>query len=223
MASPRASLGLALNNVARAPGSSQARTRVGRGIGSRIGKTSGRGHKGQASRKGATRMFGFEGGQMPFWIKQPKSGFSNAATELDFQVVNVGDVQRKVALGHLPASNVITVRDLVRAGLARAPLGAGVKLLGDGAVTQPLSIEVNRASQAAIRAVERAGGTVVTTWMGRLGLRAHVKPHKFDVAPAPPLPKPKQMPYYTSDANRGYLSPLVQLQKLSGGGGVHKP
>jgi len=218
MASPRASLGLALNNVARAPGSSQARTRVGRGIGSRIGKTGGRGHKGQLSRKGATRMFGFEGGQMPFWIKQPKSGFSNAATELDFQVVNVGDVQRKVKLGHLPASN-ITVRDLVKAGLVRAPLGAGVKLLGDGAVTVPLSIEVNRASQAAIQAVERAGGTVVTTWMGRLGLRAHVKPHKFDVLPAPPLPKPKQMPYYTSDANRGYLSPLVQLQRLNR---VHK-
>ena len=209
--------GLALNNIARAAGSHQSRVRVGRGIGSGLGGTAGRGHKGQKARKGAPRaLFGFEGGAMPFWRKQPKSGFSNKANEVKFAVVNVGDVERKVTLGHLNPAQ-ITVADLVKVGLARSPLGAGVKLLGGDIVgprlTTAMHLEVNRASKSAIAAVEAAGGSIVTRWMSPLYLRAVIHPEKFAVMPRPPLPKPKLMPYYTDSERRGYLSPLVQQQQ----------
>ena len=200
-----------LNSIARSPGSTQQRTRVGRGVGSGVGGTSGRGHKGQRSRSGGNKgLFGFDGGETPFWRRVPKSGFSNARGELDLQPLNVGRLDKWVQLGRLPRDSVITVADLVNSGAVKKNVGDGVKLLGNGPLTVPVAIEVTRASKQAIEKVERAGGSVVTAWYNRLGLRALLKPEKFAVLPRRAAPPPKYQPYYTSYEWRGYLSPEVQ-------------
>ena len=97
-----------------------------------------------------------------------------------------------------------------------------MKLLSKGApLTIPLHIEVSKASQSAISAVESLGGKLVTAHYNQLGIRAHLKPHKYDRIPLRAFPKPKEMAYYISDQNRGYLSPLIQ-STLGGGGGEKK-
>ena len=119
-----------LNELAGRPGSSQQRTRVGRGIGSGKGKTGGRGGKGQTARSGV-RIKGFEGGQMPLHRRLPKRGFQNTAFQLDLNEINLGRVQAAIESGALDAKSPVDVNTLVNAGiLSRAR--AGVKLLGGG-------------------------------------------------------------------------------------------
>ena len=147
-----------LNQLAGRPGSSQARTRVGRGIGSGKGKTGGRGGKGQTSRSGV-RIKGFEGGQMPLHRRLPKRGFKNTAFQLDLNEINLGRVQAAIESGALDANNPVDVDTLVNAGiLSRAR--AGVKLLGGGELKTKVDFTVWRASKSAIAAVEKAGGSV---------------------------------------------------------------
>src|SRR5271154_4164584 len=108
-----------LNDITDNPGSSQARTRVGRGIGSGKGKQSGRGGKGQTARSGV-RIKGFEGGQMPLHRRLPKRGFVNPSAS-DINEVNLGRVQTAIYAGKLDAGQPITIEALVRAGVcARA-------------------------------------------------------------------------------------------------------
>ena len=146
-----------LNEITDNPGSSQARTRVGRGIGSGKGKQAGRGGKGQTARSGV-RIKGFEGGQMPLHRRLPKRGFTNPSAS-DINEVNLGRVQAALDAGKLEAGATVTIETLVAAGVC-ARARDGVKILGKGELTARLSFEVLCASKSAIAAIEKAGGQV---------------------------------------------------------------
>ena len=146
-----------LNDITDNPSAFQARTRVGRGIGSGKGKQSGRGGKGQTARSGV-RIKGFEGGQMPLYRRLPKRGFVNPSAS-DINEVNLGRVQAAIAAGKLDAAGAVTVEALVAAGVC-ARARDGVKILGKGELTAKLSFEVFGASRSAIAAIEKAGGAV---------------------------------------------------------------
>ncbi|OSQ48108.1 50S ribosomal protein L15 [Thalassospira alkalitolerans] len=146
-----------LNELADNPGARKARTRVGRGIGSGKGKTSGAGQKGQTSRSGVA-INGFEGGQMPIYRRLPKRGFKNIFRKL-FGVVNIGTLQTAVDNGVLEEGANVTIDVLVEKGLAR-PQKDGLRLLAKGELTAKLNIEITGASKSAIAAVEKVGGSV---------------------------------------------------------------
>ena len=146
-----------LNTLKPADGARQERTRVGRGIGSGLGKTAGRGQKGQKSRSGVA-IKGFEGGQMPLHRRLPKRGFNNIFA-LDLNEVNIGRVQAAIDKGTLPTDAVVTVQALVEAGIL-SRVRDGVRLLGAGELTTKLQFEVYGASKSAVAAVETLGGTV---------------------------------------------------------------
>jgi large subunit ribosomal protein L15 len=146
-----------LNEITDNPGSSKARIRVGRGIGSGKGKQSGRGGKGQTARSGV-RIKGFEGGQMPLHRRLPKRGFVNPSAR-DINEVNVGRIQAAVDAGKLDAAKPVTIEALVEAGVC-ARARDGVKILAKGEITAKLSFEVLSASKGAVAAIEKAGGQV---------------------------------------------------------------
>lgn len=145
-----------LNELRDNPGASKKRTRVGRGPGSGIGKTGGRGMKGQNSRSGVA-IKGFEGGQMPLHRRLPKRGFNNIFAR-SFTVVNLGNIQAFIDSGKLDATATIDEAALIASGLVRRKRD-GVRVLAKGALTtKGLNIEVAGASKAAVAAVEAAGG-----------------------------------------------------------------
>lgn len=146
-----------LNELADNPGARKARKRVGRGIGSGLGKTAGRGHKGQTSRSGVA-IKGFEGGQMPLHRRLPKRGFNNISRK-SFSVVNLDRVQEAIDAGKLDASAPVTAETMVAAGLVRR-VRDGVRLLGAGELKAKVSFRLQGASKNAVAAVEKAGGTV---------------------------------------------------------------
>jgi large subunit ribosomal protein L15 len=144
-----------LNELAPSPGSRKARKRIGRGIGSGTGKTSGRGHKGQRARAGsATRAF--EGGQMPIYRRLPKRGFKNLFRKV-YAPVNLDRLQAAVDAGRIDPARPVDLSTLRAAGLISKRLD-GVRLLGRGELTAPLTIEVDSASKTAAAAVAKAGG-----------------------------------------------------------------
>lgn len=147
-----------LNEIAGRPGSSKARTRIGRGIGSGKGKTGGRGGKGQTARSGV-RIKGFEGGQMPLHRRLPKRGFRNTPFALRLNEVNLDRVQQAIDAGKLDAKKTVDVAALVAAGVL-SNARDGVKLLGGGEIKAKVAFSVWRASKSAIAAVEKAGGSV---------------------------------------------------------------
>lgn len=149
-----------LNELKDNPGAVRARVRVGRGIGSGKGKTAGRGVKGQKSRSGVA-IKGFEGGQNPIHMRLPKRGF-NKPFRRNFAVVNLGRVQEAIDAGKLDAKAPITAEVLREAGVIRR-VRDGVRLLAKGEIKAKAKFEVAGASQAAIRAVEAAGGAVSVT------------------------------------------------------------
>src|SRR5262249_28475679 len=146
-----------LSDIADNAGSRKKRMRVGRGIGSGKGKTSGRGGKGQTARSGV-RIKGFEGGQMPLHRRLPKRGFNNIFAK-DLNEVNLGRIQTAVDAGKLDPKDVVDVAALVRAGVLRRARD-GVRLLGSGELKAKLNFEVYGASKSATAAVEKAGGSV---------------------------------------------------------------
>jgi len=146
-----------LSDIADNAGSRKKRMRVGRGIGSGKGKTSGRGGKGQTARSGV-RIKGFEGGQMPLHRRLPKRGFNNIF-RLDFAEINLDRLQDAVDAKTIDASAVINAESLVKARVLRRAKD-GVRLLGRGEIKAKLNIEVHGASKTAIAAIEKAGGTV---------------------------------------------------------------
>jgi large subunit ribosomal protein L15 len=148
-----------LNEIRDNPGAHYRAKRVGRGIGSGKGKTSGRGGKGQTARTGVA-LNGFEGGQTPLHRRLPKRGFNNKIFRKNYTIVNLGRLQQAVDAGKLSTDGAVDAAKLVSAGVLRRA-GDGVRLLAKGALTAPLTIEVVGASQAAIAAVEAAGGKVV--------------------------------------------------------------
>lgn len=150
-----------LNDLRDNDGARKARTRVGRGIGSGKGKTAGRGHKGQKSRSGVS-IKGFEGGQMPLYRRLPKRGFNNAKFAKTYAVVNIGGLQQAIDAKRLNAKDTISAEVLREAGLV-SRRHDGISLLAKGELKTKLTIEVARASKAAVAAVEKAGGQVIVT------------------------------------------------------------
>jgi large subunit ribosomal protein L15 len=146
-----------LSDIADNAGSRKKRMRVGRGIGSGKGKTSGRGGKGQTARSGV-RIKGFEGGQMPLHRRLPKRGFNNVF-RVEYAEINLDRIQQAIDAKTLDAGAAINAESLVKAGVVRRPKG-GVRLLGRGEIKAKVNIEVHGASKSAVAAVEKAGGTV---------------------------------------------------------------
>ncbi len=141
------------------PGATKRRKRVGRGPGSGMGKTAGRGIKGQKSRSGVA-INAYEGGQMPLYQRLPKRGF-NKPNRKKFAVVNLGLIQKFIDAGKIDAKSEITEDALIASGLVRRKLD-GVRVLAKGEVSAKLKISVTGASKAAVDAVEKAGGSLTT-------------------------------------------------------------
>jgi len=135
----------------------KSRKRVGRGIGSGTGKTCGRGHKGQKSRTGVS-INGFEGGQMPIYRRVPKRGFVNIH-RVEFQVLNLGDLQAFVDAKRIDDKKLITKESLLEANILKKK-ELPFKVLAKGSLNSAIKLEVDSASQPAIKAIEKAGGKV---------------------------------------------------------------
>lgn len=148
-----------LNELRDNPGARPDRKRLGRGIGSGLGKTSGKGHKGAKARKSPNKPRYFEGGQMPLYRRLPKRGFKNP-TRANYAEVNIGRLQAAIEAGKLDATQTIDAAALIAAGLVRRSLD-GIRLLGQGKLTSAVTIKVVGASKGAVAAVEQAGGRVV--------------------------------------------------------------
>jgi large subunit ribosomal protein L15 len=149
-----------LNEIRDNEGAHKKRMRVGRGGGSGKGKTAGRGVKGQKSRSGVA-LLGFEGGQMPLYMRMPKRGFNNPFAK-KLAEVNFWRLEQAIAAGKLDAGKPIDAAVLIAAGVIRRELD-GVRLLGEGDLTSKLDITVYSASKSAAEAVEKAGGKLTTT------------------------------------------------------------
>jgi large subunit ribosomal protein L15 len=146
-----------LNEIKDNAGSRKRRLRIGRGIGSGIGKTGGRGGKGQTARSGVA-IGGFEGGQMPLYRRLPKRGF-NTMDRRRFNEINVGSLQAAIDAGRLEAGKPVDVAALVAAGILRRELD-GLRILGSGELKAALQITADHASAKAKAAIEAAGGSV---------------------------------------------------------------
>ena len=143
-----------LSNLTNTPGARKSRKRVGRGCGSGLGKTAGRGQKGQQSRKGHQHKLTFEGGQMPLVRRLPKRGFNNAAFNAKALAVNVGDLEKKFEAGA-----EITVETLAKAGFSdnKKPK---IKILAKGELTKKFAVKGVPVSASAKAQIEAVGGTV---------------------------------------------------------------
>jgi len=181
-----------LNQIRDNRGARQTPKTVGRGIGSGLGKTSGRGGKGQTARSGVA-LNGFEGGQTPLHRRIPKRGFTNIFRR-DFQELNLASLQKAIDDGKLGASETITVKGLVTAGIIRRERD-GLRLLGDGkdVFKAKVTIEVAGASKSAVEAIEKAGGKVIVLKDIREGVEKDIAAKKArrekrlakDAKPAP--------------------------------------
>ncbi len=149
-----------LNELRDNPGARLKFKRLGRGIGSGKGKTSGKGVKGQKAREGVS-LNGFEGGQLPIYRRLPKRGFHNLFRK-EYAPVNLGALDKAIDAGKLDAGQPITEAAIIAAGLADRAL-AGVRLLGNGAISRAVTITVSGASATARAAIAAAGGTITTT------------------------------------------------------------
>ncbi len=148
-----------LNELRDNPGARPDRKRLGRGIGSGLGKTSGKGHKGAKARKSPNKPRFFEGGQMPLYRRLPKRGFKNP-TRPEYAEVNVGRLQAAIDAGKLDAGKTVDAGAMIAAGLVRRTLD-GIRLLGQGELKAAVTVEVVGATKGALGAVEAAGGKVV--------------------------------------------------------------
>ncbi|NLO98186.1 MAG: 50S ribosomal protein L15 [Peptococcaceae bacterium] len=142
-----------LHELKPAEGSTKSRKRVGRGNGSGLGNTAGRGHKGQKARSGGGVRPGFEGGQMPMMRRIPKRGFTNIFKK-EYTVINVSDLEERFENGA-----EVSIESLYAAGLIKK-VKDGVKLLGDGEITKALTVKVDKVSKTAAEKIVAAGGKV---------------------------------------------------------------
>ena len=146
-----------LEDIRDNPGSNKPRKRVGRGIGSGVGKTSGKGVKGQKARRGVA-INGYEGGQMPIYRRLPRRGFT-ARNKVVYQIVNVSALEKAVEAGKFSAGQSVDRDALVAAGLIRAN-GTPARILGKGEISTALNLTVHSVSASAKEAIEKAGGSV---------------------------------------------------------------
>jgi len=141
-----------LHDLKPAEGATQAQKRLGRGTGSGLGKTSGKGHKGAKARSGGGKRPGFEGGQMPLTMRLPKRGFTNKF-RVEYATVNVD------RLNIFEDGTVVTPVELIQAGILKN-VQDGVKILGNGEITKKLTVQANKFSESAKQKIEAAGGKV---------------------------------------------------------------
>ncbi|MBD5391773.1 50S ribosomal protein L15 [bacterium] len=132
--------------------------RVGRGIGSGLGKTSGRGHKGQKARSGARKQATFQGGQMPILRRFPKFGFNNPFAK-EYATVNLGDIEKFIASGKIDAKSPITIDTLLAAKVINRKM-SGLKVLAKGEIKSKVEIVAAKWSKAAEAAIVKAGGSI---------------------------------------------------------------
>ncbi|KAI0029724.1 ribosomal protein L15 [Vararia minispora EC-137] len=189
-------------------GATSTQKRLGRGRSSGLGKTSGRGHKGQKARSGNGKPKpGFEGGQTPITKLIPKRGFINRNSR-EFASVNLDRIVYWIAQGRLSSSPEvpITARELLLSGCIHN-VHDGVTILASGSeqLKQPIHIVASRASKTAVKAIEAAGGTVFCQYYNRLALRDCVKGRTDRISAAPVVRK--DIMWYTKWSNRGYLAP----------------
>ncbi|MFN0121790.1 MAG: 50S ribosomal protein L15 [Blastocatellia bacterium] len=147
---------MGLNNIKAPEGATHRKKRVGRGPGSGLGKTSGRGYKGQKSRSGYSSMRGFEGGQMPLHRRLPKRGFTNIFKKI-WAEVNIADLEKQFEAG-----TTVTAEDLVAKGLVRKSMQKAIVILGQGDLNKSLTVQVHRFSAGAKAKIEAAGGRAET-------------------------------------------------------------
>lgn len=140
-----------LNNMAPAPGAKTQSKRLGRGIGSGLGKTSGKGHKGQWARSGGGVRPGFEGGQMPLVRRIPKRGFNNIYKK-EYSIINVSDLEK------FENGTVVTAELLLETGVLSKVEPYGLKVLGNGTLTKKLEVKANKFTKSAAEIIEKAGG-----------------------------------------------------------------
>ncbi len=146
-----------LNDLKPNKGAKHRRKRLGSGESSGLGKTCGRGHKGQKSRSGGGVRLGFEGGQMPIFRRLPKKGFNNVRFRKNYAVVNVGVLEDRFEAGA-----TVNEASLRESGIVNGRYD-GVKILGDGELSTKLSVEVDKVSATAREKIEKAGGAVATS------------------------------------------------------------
>ena len=142
-----------LDDMHPSAGAKTSAKRLGRGIGSGLGKTSGKGHKGQWARSGGGVRPGFEGGQMPLTRRLPKRGFKNYFVK-KYTIVNVSDLEK------LDNGTEVTAEVLKANGIIAKIEANGIKVLGNGTLTKKLDVKANKFSKSAVEAIEKAGGTV---------------------------------------------------------------
>jgi large subunit ribosomal protein L15 len=182
-----------LNDIKDNPGSRKLRVRIGRGIGSGMGKMGGRGGKGQTARAGV-RLGGFEGGQMPLHRRLPKRGF-NKLNAKHYNEINLGRLQEAIDSGRLDAGKPIDIAALMAAGLVRRALD-GVRVLGEGELKAKLALTVDHATASAKAAIEKAGGSI-TLIERQKRLRPASRrrpPARTRVRPSRPLPLAPRRP-----------------------------
>jgi len=141
-----------LNNITPTEGAFKERKRVGRGTGSGLGKTSGKGHKGQNARSGGGVRVGFEGGQLPLFRRLPKRGFSNANFKIRYATINLSD------LNNFEDGAVVSPELLKEMGLVKKQLD-GIKVLGNGKLSKKLTVKAHKFSEKAKEEIEKLGGT----------------------------------------------------------------
>ncbi|VVT51719.1 mitochondrial 54S ribosomal protein uL15m [Magnusiomyces paraingens] len=211
-----------MGRLGDAPGAQKNEHRVGRGPSSGRGKTSGRGQKGQKARNKIRSWF--EGGQTPIYKLFPKRGFKSHIDQP--QYVNLGRLQQFIDQKRIDASKPITMRELHTSNLLNKVGAGGVKLLaGAGSrLKQPITISATRASEAAIKTIEAAGGTFMAQYYTKLGLRTLAQPgyvlQKLGRIPlrAKPISR-KHVEFYRDPENRGYYqaSPAPTIMESSRG------
>jgi len=140
-----------LHNIHPAEGATATRKRLGRGVGSGLGKTSGKGHKGQNARSGGGVRPGFEGGQLPLFRRLPKRGFSNAMFKTEYAVINLSDLNK------FEDGAIVTPELLKEMGLVKNQLD-GIKVLGNGTLEHKLTVKAHKFSKRALEEIEKLGG-----------------------------------------------------------------
>ena len=208
--------GVALNTIKNMPGATKQKRRKGRGPGSGRGKTATRGQKGQKSRNNGGIAIGFEGGQTPLYKRAPKRGFKNIHA-VPLEPLNLDKLEKYIVAGRIDGSKTITMKDIFDSGIV-GNVRNGVKLLGIGEheFSSKIDIEVSRASQSAIDAIEKCGGTITSMHYNRLGLRVLLKPHKFEwPLPRRARPPPRLQGFYTSYEKRGEYSKEMMEKRIN--------
>ena len=155
-----------LNQIKDNVGSTKNRKRIGRGIGSGTGKTSGKGHKGQKARSGVS-IKGFEGGQMPIHRRLPKRGFTNIK-RINYTELNLGNIQKLIDSNKIDPKKIINYKTLLDLGLVKSNK-TRIKLLAKGEIKNKVDIEVSAFSNSAKEIIERAGGSIIVLDNKKIG------------------------------------------------------